>query len=159
MKRTAYLYPDRRQFEYSGVQIDVRSTVSVRPQFKVLPKDVEADESDDVTFQCEASGHPTPAITWYKNGDVIDEVKFEHISVGDDEITIMEALESDEGIYQCFARNDGGEIIASAQLNVRGKGIHAIHSATSGVRKKTTWVGRGPYGVLCIKTDRHVYFL
>jgi pyruvate kinase len=82
-------------------------------------------ENKDIVFPCEATGSPKPNMIWYKNGDLIDDVQFEHIEVNDDGITIMEVLESDEGIYQCFAKNDGGEIEASAQLNIKGKSVHA----------------------------------
>ena len=97
--------------------------VIVPPQLKYLPKDIETFERIDIKIPCEVTGNPRPKITWHKNGDVIDEIKFEHIKVGDDGITIMEALESDEGIYQCFAKNDGGEVKASAQLTIKRKSM------------------------------------
>ena len=95
--------------------------ILVPPQFKSLPKDIETVERVDINIPCEVTGDPKPKITWYKNGEVIDEVQFEHIEVNDDGITVMEALESDEGMYQCFAKNDGGEIKASAQLTIKRK--------------------------------------
>lgn len=97
--------------------------IIVPPQLKYLPKDIETFERIDIKIPCEVTGNPQPKITWHKNGDVIDEIKFEHIKVGDDGITIMEALESDEGIYQCFAKNDGGEVKASAQLTIKRKSM------------------------------------
>jgi hypothetical protein len=36
----------------------------------------------------------------------------------------MEVLESDEGVYQCFAKNDGGEVKVSAQLTIKGTSVH-----------------------------------
>ena len=93
----------------------------VPPKFKVLPSDIETEESRDIVIPCEATGVPKPRITWYKNGVVIDEDEFEHIEVNDDGIAIMQVLESDEGIYQCFAKNNLGEIVASSQLTMKGR--------------------------------------
>ena len=42
----------------------------------------------------------------------------------DDGITIMEVLESDEGIYECSGKYGVVEIKASAQLTIKGKNIH-----------------------------------
>lgn len=68
------------------------------------------------------SGFPTPKITWFLNNDIINgNDDFEHIDVKDGGIEIMDALESDSGIYQCVAKNDGGEIKAFAQFNVKRK--------------------------------------
>ena len=37
-----------------------------RPQIVEGPKDVLVQENADVTFQCEATGHPQPTIIWKK---------------------------------------------------------------------------------------------
>lgn len=111
------------------------SFVLVPPQFKVMPTDIDTVANKDVKMLCEVTGNPKPKISWYKNGN-IEEVQVEHIEVTDNEITIMEVLESDGGMYQCFAENRGGEIMASAQLNIYGKDFDI---------QRLTYIGKSQY--------------
>jgi hypothetical protein len=72
-----------------------------------------------VTFNCSASGNPEPTITWYKNGRLLKNTYVAHF---EQNILRIQSIEpEDEGIYQCMAKNDAGEIILSEWLNLRHK--------------------------------------
>lgn len=45
--------------------------VSVAPSFDTVPHHATAQETTDIEFECSAVGKPGPAVTWYKNGEVI----------------------------------------------------------------------------------------
>ena len=40
----------------------------VAPHFVLRPVDVSMAEGSTAVFQCDATGDPSPLITWYKNG-------------------------------------------------------------------------------------------
>ena len=67
-------------------------------------------------MSCDVTGFPTPALSWYYNGNSV--ARSDYITVKNNTLYLTEALDEDEGIYQCFARNAGGEIQASVQLVV-----------------------------------------
>ena len=75
---------------------------------------------------CAASGHPKPLITWYHDGDAAKELDF--VKIVNQSLIVEDIMELDEGMYQCFAKNDGGEIQSSAQLIVmtEGKSQHGL---------------------------------
>ena len=56
-----------------------------------------------VTYICNATGTPTPTITWYYNGDTVMEPG---VSVMGSVLSIPSLEARHSGIYQCFARNE-----------------------------------------------------
>ena len=42
--------------------------LTVAPHFVLRPVDNTMAEGSTAVFQCDATGDPTPIITWYKNG-------------------------------------------------------------------------------------------
>ncbi|KAG5672256.1 hypothetical protein PVAND_002397 [Polypedilum vanderplanki] len=69
-----------------------------------------------IQFNCSAIGNPKPEIIWYKNGKLIENT---HIIHARNEILRIETLEfKDEGLYQCFARNDFGEASGAYYLHL-----------------------------------------
>ena len=90
------------------------------PRFTKPPSDVTEVEGNDVKITCDVTGHPSPTLSWYYNGKLV--VSRDYITIKNNSLTVMEALDTDQGIYQCFVANDGGEIQGSAQLTVLDEG-------------------------------------
>lgn len=72
-----------------------------------------------VTFKCNANGNPPPIITWYRNGELIENSYVTNIDSKSLKINCVEP--EDQGIYECFARNSFGEVKSSGHLTVRKK--------------------------------------
>ena len=89
--------------------------LAVAPRFLRRPKSVVKQVNADVEFECEVDGIPKPRITWLHNGDVITPTSYFQIIDGHN-LKILGIVESDAGMYQCFAENEVGSIKASAQM-------------------------------------------
>ncbi|XP_005755790.1 fibroblast growth factor receptor 1-A-like [Pundamilia nyererei] len=90
----------------------------VQPEMKKL---YAAFVSNTIKMQCKATGHPVPAIQWYKNGKLF---KRDH-RIGGFQIRehmgtlIMTSLvPSDKGNYTCLVENKYGRLQHTYQLNV-----------------------------------------
>ncbi|WAR29086.1 NEO1-like protein [Mya arenaria] len=89
------------------------------PVFTTQPQNLFANEKRDIIVPCQASGHPKPKITWYKNGEIIAGEAGDYVRVIEDEnLQFLGLVMSDSGYYQCFAENSVGTIQATMQLKV-----------------------------------------
>ena len=87
------------------------------------------NETNPVTFSCQAIGEPIPSISWYYNGLMINvsNVSEYRVSSSMDDIvitsylTIMNAQSYDVGIYTCEAENLIGNDSNSGVLTINGK--------------------------------------
>lgn len=68
---------------------------TVPPSFTTKPSDQTVIENDTVVFSCAATAHPTPGITWIKDG----------MTVGTENNLTFTALRNDSGKYWCIAEN------------------------------------------------------
>ncbi|KAL4608511.1 hypothetical protein GN956_G24707 [Arapaima gigas] len=98
---------------------------SLPPMFVVRPRNQVAAVGRTVTFQCEASGNPQPAIFWQREGSQNLlftyqppqlSSRFSVSQTGD--LTIMDVQRSDSGFYSCQALNIAGSVITKALLEV-----------------------------------------
>ncbi|KAL8622320.1 hypothetical protein ACOMHN_043324 [Nucella lapillus] len=103
-----------------SIDADATVSVPVPPYFTKKPANVFAHISADVQLACEAEGFPAPAITWYKNGERLYPSDYFHLIAGSN-LEILGLLDTDEGIYQCFAENSLGNVQTSAQLIILQK--------------------------------------
>ncbi|XP_029699238.1 roundabout homolog 1 isoform X4 [Takifugu rubripes] len=99
--------------------------VSVPPVFVVRPRNQVVGVGRTVTFQCEATGNPQPAIFWQQEGSQNllfsyqppqPSSRFSVSQSGD--LTITDAERSDMGYYSCQALNIAGSVITKALLEV-----------------------------------------
>ena len=87
------------------------------------------NETNPVTFNCQAIGEPLPNITWQSNDIMInasDATKYNisetlNETVVVSSFTIINTQTSDIGTYTCFAENIIGSDRRSAVLIVNGK--------------------------------------
>lgn len=89
--------------------------ISVPPYFIQTPANIFAHTNSDVLMQCEVGGNPVPEVTWRKNGEKVYPSDYFQL-LGGSNLKILGLLNSDGGIYQCFAENILGDIQAIAQL-------------------------------------------
>lgn len=86
--------------------------VAVAPSLTTAPSNQTVLESDEGTFQCIATGNPTPKITWTKDG----------MTVGSGEILRFPVSRNQSGKYWCSAENGfKATVNASAYLDVHCK--------------------------------------
>ena len=87
------------------------------------------NETNPVTFSCQATGEPVPNITWYFNGVMInisDASKYNKSTLVNGTsveslLTIINTQSSDVGTYTCQAENIIGNDSSSGILVVNGK--------------------------------------
>ncbi|KAE8295065.1 Roundabout-like protein 1 Precursor [Larimichthys crocea] len=100
-------------------------TVHVPPAFVVRPRNQVVGVGRTVTFQCEATGNPQPAIFWQREGSQNllfsyqppqPSSRFSVSQTGD--LTITDAERLDMGYYSCQALNIAGSVITKALLEV-----------------------------------------
>jgi len=89
------------------------------PHFVTKPSSsMTVKEKQNVTLPCKAAGFPPPAITWYKDGQVLEvekkQFKKRHLE-------IMNILYEDHGTYTCTAENLLGRVQFSVNVTVNGK--------------------------------------
>ncbi|XP_063763484.1 roundabout homolog 1 [Eleginops maclovinus] len=99
--------------------------VSVPPAFVVRPRNQVVGVGRTVTFQCEATGNPQPAIFWQREGS--QNLLFSYqppqpssrLSVSQSgDLTITDAERSDMGYYSCQAINTAGSVLTKALLEI-----------------------------------------
>lgn len=93
--------------------------VVVAPRLTTQPSNLTIDEGDEATFQCIATGNPTPKITWNKDGR----------TVATGETLSFKANRTNSGKYWCLADNGFDTIVnASTYLNVQCKSENIIRA-------------------------------
>ncbi|XP_078416540.1 roundabout homolog 1 isoform X3 [Cetorhinus maximus] len=106
-------------------EASVTLTVHAPPQFAVKPRDQMVAVGRTVTFTCEATGNPQPAIFWQREGSQNllfsyqppePSSRFSVSQVGD--LTITNVQRSDVGYYSCQALNVAGSVIIKVFLEV-----------------------------------------
>ena len=89
------------------------------PHFITKPSSsVTVKENHNVTLHCRAAGFPPAIITWYKDGQVIEE---ERRQFKKRKLEIKEIQFEDRGIYTCTAENLLGRVQLSVNVTVKGK--------------------------------------
>ncbi|XP_025405538.1 neogenin isoform X3 [Sipha flava] len=92
------------------------------PEFVAKPHSTIALEGSVITLDCAAIGNPKPAISWLKDGALIDvaylDSRFSLIGTG---LQITQINKNDDGNYVCRAENSEDSADASATLEVHIK--------------------------------------
>uniref|UniRef100_A0A669BH85 Roundabout guidance receptor 1 n=1 Tax=Oreochromis niloticus TaxID=8128 RepID=A0A669BH85_ORENI len=104
-------------------------TVHVPPAFAIRPRNQVVAVGRTVTFQCEATGNPQPAIFWQREGSESllfsyqPPQPFSRLSVSQmGSLTITNVQRTDGGFYSCQALNIAGSVITKALLEVTDSG-------------------------------------
>ena len=116
-----------------------------------------AEEKQNVTIACTATGKPQPKITWSR---AADELPSERTVMRDGALIISNVLRKDGGLYICEAENILGSVIGTALLMVFsplrfkfrppeevtpfiGSSLHLSCVAVSDLRPRITWTRDG----------------
>lgn len=78
----------------------------------IEPKKKQVEVGENATFECNASGNPSPTIVWTHGAKGVQKGNVLHFEA---------ARLSDEGRYNCSAENEEGTVVASVHLDVIGK--------------------------------------
>ncbi|XP_074062925.1 putative oxidoreductase PXDNL isoform X5 [Macrotis lagotis] len=82
-----------------------------RPRITFEPQDVDVTSGNTVYFTCRAEGNPKPKIIWLHNNHSLDLKDNARLNLLDDgTLMILNTRESDQGVYQCMAKNSAGEV-------------------------------------------------
>ncbi|CAN0062839.1 unnamed protein product [Lampetra planeri] len=92
--------------------------VHARPQWTLGIVNANIHIGNDLYWSCNATGTPTPLYQWLRNGILLESKGRILVSRDDGRLKITSVNMSDEGMYQCVASNEHGEIYSSAQLRV-----------------------------------------
>ena len=92
-------------------------------------EDLVENETNPVTFTCQATGEPVPNIIWYFNGVMINTSNTSKYNISNSTngsvitsaFTILSTRSSDVGTYNCYAENDFGDDQNSGILTINGK--------------------------------------
>nr|XP_015194273.1 PREDICTED: alpha-protein kinase 2 isoform X2 [Lepisosteus oculatus] len=102
---------------YEGEMADKEIDLS-SPHFIVPLRSLAVPENADVQLTCTISGSPEPTVTWYKNGQILNNLsgilKDNCIHI----LHLYKCTEEDAGLYQVSARNNQGMASCSAVLEV-----------------------------------------
>ena len=104
---------------------------SVIPNIEILINDEIKNQTENVTFLCQAVGKPVPDISWYFN-DVMISVSDNsskymimsrslNITTTENTLTVYNVTLSDVGTYTCNSSNIIGSVTSSGVLTVTSK--------------------------------------
>ncbi|XP_028402600.1 protogenin-like [Dendronephthya gigantea] len=97
-----------------GVEQTVHVFVEAPPSFKSkLPALTRQDELRRLVLTCNATGTPTPSVTWYRNGR-----KIFHSNGSETNLVIDRVRSEHRGIYQCEIENKHGSKMDQTILDV-----------------------------------------
>ncbi|NWQ99883.1 TITIN protein, partial [Paradoxornis webbianus] len=84
-------------------------------------KNKTVTEGESVTLECQISGHPQPAVTWYREDYKIESSMDFQITfkAGLARLVIREAFAEDSGRFTCTATNKAGSVSTSCHLHVK----------------------------------------
>ncbi|XP_009989473.1 PREDICTED: titin-like [Tauraco erythrolophus] len=84
-------------------------------------KNKTVTEGESVTLECHISGHPQPAVTWYREDYKIESSMDFQITfkAGLARLVIREAFAEDSGRFTCTATNKAGSVSTSCHLHVK----------------------------------------
>ncbi|KAM4722858.1 hemicentin-1 [Rhinophrynus dorsalis] len=111
------MYTCKAVNEAGSAQIDVSLHVHEVPVINGQSDYVEVVLGNPVSLSCEASGTPTPTITWQKEGVGIRSGRGYAI-LPNGNLNIVKAMEDDAGTYTCIAQNPAGTAMRKIKLKV-----------------------------------------
>ncbi|KAH6928455.1 hypothetical protein HPB50_016602 [Hyalomma asiaticum] len=146
-------------------------SVYVLPSFVKTPSNLTVRAGGTARLECDATGQPTPTVSWQKDGGDDFPAARErrmHVMPTDDVFFVVGLKAADSGVYTCTARSRAGVVRANATLTVleapafvrpmRSKLVAAGDTAvleclSSGSPKpRLTWLKDG---VPLVATERH----
>uniref|UniRef100_A0A3Q3K3Y4 Hemicentin 1 n=1 Tax=Monopterus albus TaxID=43700 RepID=A0A3Q3K3Y4_MONAL len=85
----------------------------------VAPKEVKIKVNSTLTLECAAEAFPSPALQWYKDGQILQADGHVSITANGRIVQIKHAQVSDTGRYTCVATNIAGEDEKDFDVNIQ----------------------------------------
>ncbi|XP_012591877.2 hemicentin-1 [Microcebus murinus] len=105
------------------VTLHVQEPPVIQPQ----PSELDVILNNPILLPCEATGTPSPFITWQKEGiNVITSGK-SHAVLPSGGLQISRAVREDAGTYMCVAQNPAGTALGKIKLNVQVPPVISPH--------------------------------
>ena len=92
------------------------------PQFTEPLQPCAVKEGGAAKFTCRVSGHPTPQITWYRDGEQLQEGHhYSMLTTNDDShmLVITGCTQGFQGSYKCVATNCEGCVESEGELAIQ----------------------------------------
>ncbi|KAK8731820.1 hypothetical protein OTU49_007280, partial [Cherax quadricarinatus] len=86
---------------------EIELDVLVSPEIIDPPKYLDTLLAKTARLNCSVTGHPTPRIIWYKNGQSVN-IKGRAIITPSNQFIFTNSITSDAGMYQCLVINEAG---------------------------------------------------
>uniref|UniRef100_H3CS91 Peroxidasin n=1 Tax=Tetraodon nigroviridis TaxID=99883 RepID=H3CS91_TETNG len=103
----------------SVAPIPVHELTCEVPRITSEPQDVDVTSGNTVYFTCRAEGNPKPQIIWLRNNNALNMRDDSRLNLLEDgTLMIQDTRETDQGIYQCMAKNVAGQVKTS-QVTLR----------------------------------------
>ncbi|XP_037710635.1 uncharacterized protein LOC119547725 isoform X3 [Drosophila subpulchrella] len=121
-----------------GVARSRNATLQVavlRDEFRLEPQNTRIAQGDTALLECAAPrGIPEPSVTWKKGGQKLDLEGSKRVRIVDGgNLAIQDARQTDEGQYQCIAKNPVGvreSSLATLKVHVKPYIIRGPHDQT-----------------------------
>ncbi|XP_036128071.1 hemicentin-1 [Molossus molossus] len=97
------------------VTLRVQEPPVIQPQ----PSELDVILNNPVLLPCEATGTPSPFITWQKEGINVVTSGKSHAVLPSGGLQISRAVREDAGSYMCVAQNPAGTALGKVKLNVQ----------------------------------------
>ncbi|XP_033937393.1 hemicentin-1 [Pseudochaenichthys georgianus] len=85
----------------------------------MAPKEVKIKVNSTLTLECAAQAFPTPALQWFKDGQILRTDEHVSITANGRIVQIKHAQVSDTGRYTCVATNIAGEDEKDFDVNIQ----------------------------------------
>ncbi|KAM5295479.1 hemicentin-1 isoform 1-T1 [Glossophaga mutica] len=105
------------------VTLRVQEPPAIQPQ----PSELDVILNNPILLPCEATGTPSPLITWQKEGISVLTSGKSHVVLPSGGLQISRAVREDAGIYMCVAQSPAGTALGKIKLNVQVPPIISPH--------------------------------
>ncbi|XP_068726157.1 immunoglobulin superfamily member 10-like [Montipora capricornis] len=109
------VYSCRAENLLGSANASAKLTVQYAPRFLLSSSEIWAEEEQNVTTTCNATGQPQPSVTWSK---AVGTLPVGKTKVTKGNLIISKVVKKDRGTYICKALNILGSTSAVAQLTV-----------------------------------------
>ncbi|KAF5916712.1 hypothetical protein HPG69_005507 [Diceros bicornis minor] len=105
------------------VTLRVQEPPIIQPQ----PSELDVILNNPILLPCEATGTPSPFITWQKEGINVIASGKSHAVLPSGGLQISRAVREDAGTYMCVAQNPAGTALGKIKLNVQVPPVISPH--------------------------------
>ncbi|XP_056289248.1 muscle, skeletal receptor tyrosine-protein kinase [Pseudoliparis swirei] len=90
-----------------GLAFSKPVTIEVQAPARILrvPKEKRVEYGSQVSLECNATGNPTPTITWLENGNTISGASVDETLTGEVILSVLKVAVTKPALYTCLASN------------------------------------------------------